>query len=162
MSRRFYGSICLEDLFGDAIVSTPDGRRFISIDNLTQAPFNKGQNGKSYANVQAWVNDVPDQFGNMMSISLPITKEQVAQGMKNKYIGNMKESIAQQAPAPVQQSAMPQGGMPWQQPTQGIYPQQAPSYPQQTHAPFPAPQGPVTYPQQTAPQGPAPYGDLPF
>lgn len=153
MSRRFYGSICLEDLFGDAIVSTPDGRRFIAIDNLMQAPFNKGQNGKSYANIQAWVNDVPDQFGNMMSISLPITKEQVAQGMKNKYIGNMKESITQQAPAPVQQSAMPQGGMPWQQ---------APSYPQQAQAPFPAPQGPAAYPQQTAPQGPAAYVDLPF
>jgi hypothetical protein len=37
--------------------------------------YNVGKNGKTYANVQVWVNDEPDKFGDHASIQLNSAKD---------------------------------------------------------------------------------------
>lgn len=77
MSKLFYGSISISDL----------------IDQLKQkhSAFSKAQNGKIYANVNVWLNDEKDKFGNIMSIQITPSKE-MKDIEKKLYIGNLKES----------------------------------------------------------------------
>ena len=84
MSKSFYGSICLTDLIEQMKVK--------------HSAFSKGKNGKIYANVNVWLNDQQDKFGNIMSVQLNPTKERKDTDAK-VYIGNMKES--ENSPKPV-------------------------------------------------------------
>lgn len=68
MSKNYYGSICFTDLMAKA----KEGHK----------AFSKGTNGKIYVNVDLWINDNPDQYGNSASIKID----------KETYIGNLKES----------------------------------------------------------------------
>lgn len=77
MSVRFYGSICITDPF--------------DLVNKKHSAFSKGKNGKIYADVNIWLNDKEDKFGNIMSAQLNPTKEYAEQDGQ-PYIGNWKEA----------------------------------------------------------------------
>lgn len=77
MSERFYGSICVSDL--------------VDLAHKKHSAFSKAENGKIYANVNVWLNDEKDKYGNIMAIQLSPKKELREQDGQ-PYIGNMKES----------------------------------------------------------------------
>ncbi len=79
MSTRFYGSICVTDL--------------VDLAHKKHSAFTKGDNGKIYANVNIWLNDELDKYGNIMSAQLSPKKELREQDGQ-PYIGNFKESQA--------------------------------------------------------------------
>ena len=72
MSKNYYGSICLTDLITEAKNLHPS--------------FQKGNNGKLYVNVNVWINDQEDRFGNNAAIKISDKDE-----TKGIYIGNLKE-----------------------------------------------------------------------
>jgi hypothetical protein len=77
MSQLFYGSICLTDLIENA--------------KKKHSAFSKGNNGKIYANINVWLNDKEDKFGNIMSVQINPSKEM--KDLEDRiYIGNLKES----------------------------------------------------------------------
>jgi len=94
MSSRFNGSICITDLVNAA--------------NIQHSSMNVSQkNGKLYANVTIWLNDQPDEHGNIMSFQLNSSQSGEAgdlqkTGGKKVYIGNAKppKAPAQVAPQP--------------------------------------------------------------
>ena len=125
MAQGFWGSICLNDIFGQFIAKDQQGNEWINLGAALQAggALTKAQNGKIYISVNVWVNDQYDQYQNIASIQLGQSKEQRAAGQKKVYIGNLKYMDNQQRQAqPPQQQGYPQ------QQQQG-YPQQG--YPQQ-------------------------------
>lgn len=75
MSKLLYGSICLSDL--------------VEMGKTGHSAFKKGSNGKIYIDVNVWINDEKDQYGNDASIVLNPSKES---GHLKKYIGNFKYS----------------------------------------------------------------------
>lgn len=77
MSQSYYGSICLTDLIAKAKEQHP--------------AYSKAQNGKIYVNINAWLNDEADKFGNVLSLQLSEKKDQKVNG-KSFYIGNCKKS----------------------------------------------------------------------
>ena len=77
MGQLFYGSICLTDLIEKA--------------KSKHSGFSKGQNGKIYVNVNIWLNDNQDKFGNIMSIQVNPSKEKKDID-ERFYIGNCKQS----------------------------------------------------------------------
>lgn len=108
MAQGLYGSFCLEDLFGQFLSKSADGRTWVNLDSLQGPAFSRSdKNGKHYVNIGLYINDQPDQYGQIAGISLQQTQEERARGDKRKYIGNMKASGQQQ-----QQQQMPQGGYP--------------------------------------------------
>lgn len=50
----------------------------------------KGQKGL-YLDLDVWVNDEPDQYGNDASVSINQSKEQREAGEKKVYVGNGKK-----------------------------------------------------------------------
>lgn len=93
MSQLLYGSICIEDLFISKTVKGKDGKTYVCLDNLSEYPFAKSEsNGKHYANVTVWVNDLPDNYGNDASIQLSQKKEDRLAKVKPQYIGNLKKN----------------------------------------------------------------------
>jgi hypothetical protein len=88
MSTFYTGSICLSDIHKEKIT--------------------EGKNGKKYLNVTLWVNDTPDQYGNIGSIQVSQTKEQRDAQEKKQYIGNFKAPAGQAAvAAPVENDGLP-------------------------------------------------------
>lgn len=77
MNQLFYGSICLTDLVEKA--------------KSKHSAFTKGQNGKIYANVNVWLNETADKYGNVLSIKVNPSKDKkdIEEGF---YIGNCKKS----------------------------------------------------------------------
>ncbi|MNS54772.1 hypothetical protein D3C72_875850 [compost metagenome] len=75
MSKLYYGSICYTDL----------------LDALKQAHSSgvKATNGKIYVNINVWINDKKDDYGNSASIQLNPKQDS---GHEKLYIGNLKES----------------------------------------------------------------------
>jgi hypothetical protein len=94
MAQGYYGSICIEDLFGSKIQKASNGKSYVCIDDLKQEPIKEARNGKHYANIGVWVNDDIDQYGNIASISLSQTQQEREQGAKKVYIGNLRRSGA--------------------------------------------------------------------
>lgn len=43
--------------------------------NKRHSAFNVGKNGKTYVNVQMWINDEPDRFGDHASVQLNSAKD---------------------------------------------------------------------------------------
>lgn len=77
MNQLFYGSICLTDLIEKA--------------KSKHSAFSKAQNGKIYVNVNVWLNQEKDRFGNVMSIKVTPSKENKDRE-EGFYIGNCKPS----------------------------------------------------------------------
>ena len=72
MNTLYTGSICLSD-----------------IDKTKIAKSEK--NGKLYLSVDIWVNEQPDQYGNIGSINVRQSKEEREAKEKKTYIGNFKQ-----------------------------------------------------------------------
>lgn len=75
MSKLMYGSIDFSKLLEEA--------------KKGNKAFSRSNNGKIYLNVNVWINDEKDQYGNIASIQTTFkdaTKED------KFYIGNFKES----------------------------------------------------------------------
>lgn len=80
MAKLLYGSINYDALLDQLrtgnietqIVTRKDGTTFRSV------------------NINVWVNDEEDQYGNVASIQLQLKKEVRDKGEKSPYIGNMK------------------------------------------------------------------------
>jgi hypothetical protein len=82
--QGYYGSICVTDL----------------LEKLKEkhSSFSKSaKNGKIYANVGVWVNDVMDEYGNHASLKLNPSKEK-KDIEKGFYIGNFKKSQSNDRP----------------------------------------------------------------
>lgn len=134
-----------------------NGKKWISVDALQNGPFQVGKNGKHYLNLNVWINDQVDQYGNHASVSLSQSKEERESKAKRIYIGNLKRNTPN---GTAQSPGVAQG-----------YPAQ-PQYgaPQQPYAPggvMPPPQGnpyaPAAAPaQQPAPPAWNPAGPPPF
>lgn len=72
MSKLYNGSICLSDIPRDKVTISE-------------------KNGKKYLNINIWVNDEIDQYGNIGSIQLSQSKAERTSGEKKLYIGNFKQ-----------------------------------------------------------------------
>jgi hypothetical protein len=81
MSQLFTGSICVSD---------------IDKSKLTQA-----KNGKLYLQVDIWINDQADNYGNTGSISIRQSKEEREAKTKKTYIGNLKPVEKSNSAAPI-------------------------------------------------------------
>jgi hypothetical protein len=79
MSKLYNGSICLTDIPKEKITTSE-------------------KNGKKYLNINVWVNDENDQYGNIGSIQLSQSKAEREAGEKKVYIGNIKQPLAAAAP----------------------------------------------------------------
>lgn len=77
MATRFYGSICITDIF--------------DLVNKKHSAFSKGDNGKIYADVTIWLNDKEDKYGNIMAAQLN-PKRDMRESDGQPYIGNFKEA----------------------------------------------------------------------
>lgn len=77
MSQLFYGSLDVTTILAEA--------------KKKHSAFVKADNGKIYMNINIWINDELDKFGNKISIQLNSTKEKRETEGKI-YIGNAKES----------------------------------------------------------------------
>jgi hypothetical protein len=75
MSKLYNGSICLTDIPKEKITTSE-------------------KNGKKYLNINVWVNDELDQYGNIGSIQLSQSKAEREAGEKKVYIGNIKQPLA--------------------------------------------------------------------
>ena len=75
MSQSFYGSICITDIL-DALRNK-------------HSAFTKGKNGKIYMNSTIWLNEIVDDFGNIIAQQCNPQKDSKDQKF---YIGNFKKS----------------------------------------------------------------------
>jgi hypothetical protein len=58
----------------------------IDLSKIDKEKLYVGKNGNKYLNVKIWINDSPDQYGNIASIQQATGKDE-----KKIYIGNLKE-----------------------------------------------------------------------
>lgn len=86
MANLLIGSLCLTDI----LEKEKQGHSDITV----------GKNGKKYLNINIWINDTPDKFGNTVSIQLNSVKDK-RESEGKVYIGNAKSLTP---PTPAQQS----------------------------------------------------------
>lgn len=87
MSKLLYGSI--------------DFSKLLELAKSGDKSFSKADNGKIYCNLNVWINDEKDKFGNDASIQ---TNFKDATKEEKIYFGNLKVS-EQKAPEPLQQNS---------------------------------------------------------
>lgn len=87
MSKLLYGSI--------------DFSKMLELAKQGNKAFSKAANGKIYVNINVWINDEKDNFGNDASIQ---TNFKDAAKDEKVYCGNLKIS-EQQAPKPLEQGS---------------------------------------------------------
>ena len=79
MAQLFHGSINLTDILKNA--------------KLPHSAFVRaGKENKAFVNIQIWVNDEPDKFGNHVSIKLNSKDAESGKLEGNVYIGQAKKS----------------------------------------------------------------------
>jgi hypothetical protein len=71
----------------------------IDLSKIEKSRIVEGKNGAKYYNVNVWINEENDQYGNIASIQTGITKEEREAGGKGGYIGNLKDLSAKSEPA---------------------------------------------------------------
>lgn len=82
-NKPMHGSICMTDL-SEAF-------------KKNHTAFNKSEkNGKLYANIAVWMNDEPDQYGNILSFQLNSKKDATDDKV---YFGNAKLPDGVKVPA---------------------------------------------------------------
>lgn len=168
MAQGYYGSICLDDLFGQSIGKDQQGNRWVCLDQLKGHHVNIGKNGKVYVNIGVYVNDQEDQYGQIAGISLSQSEQDRKNQVKRVYIGNLKASGGQQQQQPQQQqqqfqpsqqspfgNQQPFQNQPFQQP--GVVQQQQPFQNQ----PFPQQQPTQQQQQQWMQQSAYPQQGMP-
>jgi len=62
----------------------------IDVSKLDKSRFYQGKKG-TYASLDVWVSDEPDQYGNDASVSETLTKEERDSGSKKNYVGSGKK-----------------------------------------------------------------------
>ena len=87
MSKLLYGSI--------------DFSKLLELAKSGDKSFSKADNGKIYCNLNVWINDEKDKFGNDASIQ---TNFKDATKEEKIYFGNLKVS-EQKAPEPLHQNS---------------------------------------------------------
>ena len=87
MSKLLYGSINFSKL--------------LELAKAGNKAFSKADNGKIYLNLNVWINDEKDQFGNDASMQ---TSFKEATKEDKFYFGNLKIS-EQQAPKPLEENS---------------------------------------------------------
>jgi len=85
MSTLLGGSLCLTDINANA--------------KIGHSAFTKAANGKIYFNINIWLNDEKDKYGNTASIQLN-SKKELRETEGKIYIGNAKPVEAAQ-PEPI-------------------------------------------------------------
>ena len=78
MAQSFFGSI--------------DYDKLVEALKTGQVKTFKTESGKRLVNVNVWINDTEDQYGNIASISLSLKDEFKEEKKKVVYVGNMKKS----------------------------------------------------------------------
>ena len=87
MSKLLYGSI--------------DFSKLLELAKAGNKAFSKADNGKIYLNLNVWINDEKDQFGNDASMQ---TSFKEATKEDKFYFGNLKIS-EQQSPKPLEENS---------------------------------------------------------
>lgn len=90
MSKLLYGSV--------------DFSKLLELAKAGNKAFSKAANGKIYLNLNVWINDEKDNYGNDASVQITFkdaTKEEKI------YCGNLKVS-EQQAPKPTESNDFPE------------------------------------------------------
>lgn len=82
MSMLLGGSLCLTDINANA--------------KIGHSAFTKAANGKIYFNINIWLNDEKDKYGNTASIQLN-SKKELRDTEGKIYIGNAKPAEKQEA-----------------------------------------------------------------
>jgi|TARA_R110002012_G_scaffold226700_1_gene398865 hypothetical protein len=62
----------------------------VDVKKLDKSKFYEGKKG-TYASLDVWVNDEPDQYGNDASVNQSLSKEDRENGVKKTYVGNGKK-----------------------------------------------------------------------
>lgn len=62
----------------------------IDVTKLDKTRYYKGKKG-TYANLDVWIDDEEDQYGNHASVCESLTKEEREAGAKKNYVGNGKK-----------------------------------------------------------------------
>lgn len=62
----------------------------IDVSKLNKDRFYKGKKG-TYASLDVWVSDEPDQYGNDASVSESLSKEEREAKTKKNYVGSGKK-----------------------------------------------------------------------
>lgn len=88
MAKLMYGSL--------------DFSKLLELAKAGNKAFSKAQNGKIYVNVNVWINDEKDQYGNDASVQ---TNFKDATKEEKHYFGNLKIS-EQQASQPLQENSV--------------------------------------------------------
>lgn len=81
MSQLLFGSV--------------DFSKLLELAKSGNKAFSKAANGKIYLNLNVWVNDEEDQYGNSASIQ---TNFKAAQKTDRVYIGNFKKGSSDGSP----------------------------------------------------------------
>ena len=71
--------------------------------NLSKIPKDKiteDKNGNKWLNVAVWVNDEPDQYGNIGSVQVQQSLEERDAKAPKLYIGNLKPPKKAEVPTP--------------------------------------------------------------
>lgn len=94
-NKPMHGSICMTDL-SEAF-------------KKNHTAFNKSEkNGKLYANIAVWMNDEPDQYGNILSFQLNSKKDATDDKV---YFGNAKlpdgVKVEPKKPEPESEDSLP-------------------------------------------------------
>ena len=89
MSTLLNGSLCYTDIAANA--------------KIGHSAFSKAPNGKIYFNINIWLNDEKDKFGNTAGIQLA-SKKDMREAEGKIYIGNAKPSELP-APEPLEQNS---------------------------------------------------------
>ena len=80
---------------------------YIDVTKITREKLTEGKDGRKYLNIAVWLNEAPDQFGNIASIQESQSKEEREAGKSKNYLGNLKEFVKQQASAPSAPASAP-------------------------------------------------------
>lgn len=84
----------------------------VNLDKIDKSKLYKGTKG-TYLDLDVWVNDEPDSYGNDASASLNLSKEEREAGAKKVYVGNGKKlfgwgtSSSATSDVDIESSAMP-------------------------------------------------------
>ena len=62
----------------------------VNLDKIDKSKLYKGTKG-TYLDLDVWVNDEPDSYGNDASASLNLSKEEREAGAKKVYVSNGKK-----------------------------------------------------------------------
>jgi hypothetical protein len=81
MSTLYTGSICVSD--------------------IDKTKLQQSKNGKLYLQIDIWINDQADNYGNTGSISIRQSKEEREAKTKKTYIGNLKPVEKSNSAAPI-------------------------------------------------------------